>query len=58
MEPVFAALFGYLFAAEVLPVKGYIGAALVLAGVLVAELKFSRPVAVRSPNKAIKRQIA
>lgn len=58
LEPVFAALFGYLFAAEVLPVKGYIGAALVLAGVLVAELKFNRPVAARAVNKPVKRQIA
>ncbi|MCZ0755913.1 DMT family transporter [Anoxybacillus sp. J5B_2022] len=38
LEPVFAALFGYLFLGEVLPLKGYIGAALVLIGILYAEL--------------------
>jgi drug/metabolite transporter (DMT)-like permease len=42
LEPVFAALFGYLFASEVLPLKGYLGAALVLLGVLVAEIKINR----------------
>ncbi|WP_422108710.1 EamA family transporter [Anoxybacillus flavithermus] len=38
LEPVFAALFGYLFLGEVLSVKGYIGAALVLFGILYAEM--------------------
>jgi len=38
LEPVFAALFGYMFLGEVLPLKGYIGAALVLIGILYAEM--------------------
>jgi len=36
LEPLFAALFGFLFIDEILPFKGYIGAALVLVGVLVS----------------------
>jgi len=36
-EPVFAALFAYLFADEILSTKGIIGASLVLAGMLLAE---------------------
>jgi drug/metabolite transporter (DMT)-like permease len=39
LEPVFAVFFGMLFAGETLPVKGYVGAAFLLAGVLVAEVK-------------------
>ncbi len=39
LEPVFAALFAYWFEHEVMSVKGYIGAALVLAGVVVSEWK-------------------
>ncbi|MBI4729390.1 MAG: DMT family transporter [Acidobacteria bacterium] len=37
-EPVFAAVFGYLFAGDRLSARGYGGAALILAGILVAEL--------------------
>ncbi|WP_245850716.1 DMT family transporter [Paenibacillus herberti] len=37
MEPVFAALFGFLLAGELLKSQGYAGAALVLTGVLVSE---------------------
>jgi drug/metabolite transporter (DMT)-like permease len=36
LEPLFAALFGFLFIHELLPFKGYVGAALVLVGVLVS----------------------
>jgi drug/metabolite transporter (DMT)-like permease len=36
LESVFAALFGYVFLQEVLPVQGYIGVILVFAGVIVA----------------------
>ncbi len=39
LEPVFAALFAYWFEHEMLSVKGYIGAGLVLAGVVVSEWK-------------------
>ncbi|OMD42096.1 MULTISPECIES: DMT family transporter [Paenibacillus] len=38
LEPVFAALFGYWFAAEKLSMQGYAGAALVLLGIVASEL--------------------
>lgn len=42
LEPVFAAVFGYWFASEVLPLRGYLGAALVMLGVLISEIKPGR----------------
>ena len=39
LEPVFALLTAYLVAGEVLPARGMAGAALILAGVLMVELK-------------------
>jgi drug/metabolite transporter (DMT)-like permease len=39
LEPVFAALFAYLLAGEILGPVGWIGGALILCGMLVAELK-------------------
>jgi len=39
LEPVFSAVFGYIFLNEVLQVKGYIGAVFVLAGVFVSGMK-------------------
>lgn len=39
LEPVFAALFAWLLLGETLPLSGWIGGALVLAGVVLAELK-------------------
>jgi len=36
-EPVFSAVFAYLLAGEILSPRGYIGAACVLAGILIAE---------------------
>jgi drug/metabolite transporter (DMT)-like permease len=39
LEPVFAWITSYLVAGEVLPVRGAVGAALILAGVLMVELK-------------------
>ncbi|MCP8970480.1 DMT family transporter [Ectobacillus ponti] len=38
LEPVFAAAFAFMFAGEILPAKGYAGAALVLLGVLAAKM--------------------
>ncbi|MEK3660602.1 DMT family transporter [Paenibacillus sp. FSL F4-0236] len=38
LEPVFAALFGYWFAAEKLSIQGYAGAALVLLGIVASEI--------------------
>lgn len=42
LEPVFSALFAYLFMNEALPLKGYIGALLILSGVILAEIKIKR----------------
>ncbi|MGH0677166.1 DMT family transporter [Bacillus luti] len=42
LEPVFSAIFAYLFMNEVLPLKGYIGALLILSGVILAEIKVKR----------------
>ncbi|WP_400163343.1 DMT family transporter [Brevibacillus sp. TJ4] len=42
MEPVFAAVFAFLVFGEMLSLRGYIGAALVLVGLLIAELDGSR----------------
>jgi len=41
MEPVFAAFFAYLWLGEVIAGRGLLGAALILAGMLVAELRQS-----------------
>ena len=38
MEPVFGALFGWLLAGEALGLRGYLGGALIIAGMLLAEL--------------------
>ncbi|WP_141430748.1 DMT family transporter [Bacillus sp. 03113] len=43
LEPVFAALFAYFFMNELLPLKGYLGAFLILTGVFIAELKIKIP---------------
>ncbi|QDR79481.1 DMT family transporter [Sporomusa termitida] len=43
LEPVFSALFGFIFLQEILQLQGYIGAMLVLAGVFIAGLKTSQP---------------
>ena len=40
LEPVFSAIFAFAFLGEILSVKGYIGAAILLSGVLFAELDF------------------
>ncbi|MEH7389334.1 DMT family transporter [Bacillus sp. JJ1474] len=40
LEPVFAALFAFIFAGEVLSEKGYIGAFLVLIGILTTKIDF------------------
>jgi drug/metabolite transporter (DMT)-like permease len=41
-EPVFSALFAYLLAQEILSPRGYLGAAFVLAGILIAEFSTIR----------------
>lgn len=42
-EPVYAALFAFLFAGERLPARGYVGALLILLGVLTAEMDIKKP---------------
>jgi drug/metabolite transporter (DMT)-like permease len=49
MEPVFAGLFGFLLAGERLSGRGWLGAGLILAGMLVAELGARQPAAPGRP---------
>jgi drug/metabolite transporter (DMT)-like permease len=42
LEPVFSALFAYLFLRELLAPRGYVGGAILVAGVLIAEFSFDR----------------
>jgi drug/metabolite transporter (DMT)-like permease len=49
MEPVFAGLFGFLLAGERLSARGWLGAGLILAGMLVAELGGRQPAAPGRP---------
>jgi drug/metabolite transporter (DMT)-like permease len=42
LEPVFAAAFAFMFAGELLPIKGYLGAGIVLLGVINAEVDFKK----------------
>jgi drug/metabolite transporter (DMT)-like permease len=51
LEPVFSAIFAFAFLGEVLSTKGYIGAAILLLSVLIAELDF------KSENKSIQSDI-
>lgn len=39
LEPVFAGLFGFVFLGEILGIQGYVGALLILGGVLVSGMK-------------------
>lgn len=43
LEPVFASLFAFIFVNETLPAKGYLGAILILVGVLTAKINFKKP---------------
>jgi drug/metabolite transporter (DMT)-like permease len=49
MEPVFAGLFGFLLAGERLSGRGWLGAGLILAGMLIAELGGRLPAATGRP---------
>lgn len=44
LEPLFAAAFAFIFQGESLTMQGYCGAALMLAGVLITEIKLPQPV--------------
>ena len=41
-EPVFAALFAYLIAGEILGLKGWVGGLLIVAGMIIAEVPWNR----------------
>ncbi|WP_081707601.1 DMT family transporter [Bacillus massiliigorillae] len=42
LEPIFSALFAFIFIGETLTVRGYIGATLVILGILFAEINFKK----------------
>jgi len=50
-EPIFAAIFAFAFAGEILTIKGYIGASLVLLGVITAEIDFKKVSMKKGYNK-------
>ena len=52
MEPVFAGLFGFLLLDEVLSGRGWVGSALILSGMLVAELRAGAPPPVPPEDQA------
>ncbi|GGO01362.1 DMT family transporter [Saccharibacillus kuerlensis] len=51
LEPVFAALFGFMFLGEVLGMQGYIGALLIFSGVLVSGLKSAAASSIPRPPR-------
>ncbi len=53
LEPVFAAFFAFIFVDEVLPEKGYLGAILVLIGVLTAKIDFKKLIIRKEFSKTI-----
>lgn len=53
LEPVFAAIFAFIFVGETLPAKGYLGAILILIGVLAAEINFKKPFLRKRFNKTV-----
>ncbi len=42
LEPIFAAIFAFVFIGETLSTRGYIGAVVVFIGILIAEIDFSK----------------
>ena len=54
LEPVFAAGFGFVFLGEILSLQGYIGAVLVLAGVIYPQLRKEETSQQRERNSAAK----
>lgn len=54
LEPVFAACFAFAFAGEILTTKGYLGAFLVLLGVLTAEIDMKSLLMKKGCNQKIK----
>ncbi|MGQ0516983.1 EamA/RhaT family transporter, partial [Bacillus sp. D-CC] len=54
MSPVFSALFAYLFMNELLSIRGYIGALLILSGVILAEIKVKRKHLFKAKKRNVK----
>ncbi|WP_432360428.1 DMT family transporter [Sporosarcina sp. UB5] len=55
LEPVFAAIFAFIFVGELLTIKQYVGAILVLLGVLAAEMNMKKLLAGKGIVKLINR---
>ncbi len=53
LEPVFAALFAFIFVGETLAAKGYVGAILILVGVLAAKITIKNPFVSKKPINAL-----
>lgn len=53
LEPVFAAILAFIFVGEVLPARGYFGAALVLFGVITAQIDFKHSLIRKGFRKTI-----
>ena len=53
LEPIFAAFLAFIFVEEVLPARGYLGAALVLFGVLTAKIDFKKSFMSKGIRKTI-----
>ncbi len=52
LEPVFSAIFAYAFLGELLTTRGYVGAAILLFGVLIAEVDFKKKDSTAAVNAA------
>lgn len=55
LEPVFAALFAFIFVGEVLSEKGYLGAFLVLIGILTTKIDFKKVMMKKEYSRTIER---
>ena len=53
LEPVFSALFAFIFAGEVLTSWGYLGSILVLLGILIAKINFNKTLMRKRYNKTV-----
>ncbi|SET34846.1 Permease of the drug/metabolite transporter (DMT) superfamily [Natronincola peptidivorans] len=51
LEPVFSAVFAYIFIGETLSLRGYIGATILLVSIIVAELDFNALLSMRHTDK-------
>ncbi|KAB2331201.1 DMT family transporter [Cytobacillus depressus] len=58
LEPVFAALFAFIFVGEVLQAKGYLGAVLVLVGILTTKIDLKKIIMKKERGKTLDRSNA